>query len=721
MQKINIKNLILNIVAIFFAITFLFCGIHFLNDNYSQTKNGIKAADNQSQYTLTLNIDQNFEYFYIIVNDNQIEVDIELGTYTNTFLQGTEIEFNYQVKTGYAFKQYYSYNTDDNTTVFYGISNNKFSMPSYNLTINASSVQIRTLTINKILYQSQNKQNFNTEVFSYIYQYASNATINLSADLINYHKVQINGKDFLSHNGYNNIEYLNGELKITNLVDDDTIDVYFEKNYYNCSVYFGINETADNKIGGSFDIDENDYIFAKTTVNGIISFNVYLNSDLEIKNITSNNGYRFKKVFALDQNNIEYDSSNITEIDNDKTVVIKEISTALKIYVQFQKTNQVNVSINSLLINNQQTKIGKIGFESETLTKDNLIRDIDNETSISIVTEIDNEFKKVYEFKQWEIKDEFGRVIEIAGLNEDDLKNTILTITNIDQDVYIKAVYGIKTLSVAVSWEGNGSIQSEDTISENDVFHVSYGNDIVLKLIPKDSMHFVKDPIELIKLQDQSDQDTQNIPSQQLKETYLEYKISNVTQNLKIKVIFVKNTWWEHIETIELEGKGTAEEPYKISSASDLAFASKNIYNNISASDADKVDYRNAYYILTKDIDCGHDYYFMPLGIQTNRISPNFNLAFNGTFDYQYHSVTNMWTELDVSIYQNDGLFDYLGPNAKIINRYRNYTSLILPIVGSLIAFAIVLRVVFFVERRRNKPKRVITLKNYKDINELDE
>lgn len=737
MQKFSIKNLFFNIVAMLFAIAFLFGGIYFLSSNYNIDKNihsisindtkslikkSVKADENQSQFTLTINVDENFEYFYIKVNGDIIEVNIQSGVYSNTYFKDTELEFEYKAKSGYRFKQYFSYNTDDNDILFLGINNNKFNMPDYNLTINVSSIQVRTITIYKKIYQSQDRTELPvTETSRYTIEYGSNRNINLT--VANCHKTQINGKDFLSYNGYDNIEYFSGELRINNVIYDDEIEVYFEKNYYNCSVYFGSNTLANDGKGGSFDINENKYIFNKTNINGVISFNVYLNSDIVLKNITSNNGYRFSKVFVKDQNDFEIEDENliISQMDTEGNITISGISSAIKIYIQFIKINQVNVSISSLKINNVQTKVGKIGFEFESLTYSDIIRDIDDYSSISIVTEIDQEFNNTYEFKHWEIKDKDGKSIgtDNYGLTEEDLKLSTLTIEDIDCDMYINAIYGIKTFSVSVVFEGNGSIEVENNINENYEYAVQYGNDIILKLIPKNNMHFVKST-ELIKLENENIE-TENMPSKTDKETYLEYKIANVTQNLKVKVVFVKNTWWEHIETEELTGKGTKNDPYLISSASDLAFISKSIYYGESPKDIDCVDYTTAYFVLKNDIDCEKNYYFMPLGIQTNRLHPNFNIQFNGTFDYNYHNITNMWTEEDVSIYQYEGLFDSLGPNAKILNRYRDYTILIVTIVSGFFGFALVVRIVFFVEKRRNKPKRVITLKNYKNQNDINE
>jgi len=113
MQKFSIKNLFFNIVAMLFAIAFLFGGIYFLSSNYNIDKNihsisindtkslikkSVKADENQSQFTLTINVDENFEYFYIKVNGDIIEVNIQSGVYSNTYLKILNLSLNIKLK-----------------------------------------------------------------------------------------------------------------------------------------------------------------------------------------------------------------------------------------------------------------------------------------------------------------------------------------------------------------------------------------------------------------------------------------------------------------------------------------------------------------------------------------------------------------------------------------------------------------------------------------------
>ena len=458
-----------------------------------------------------------------------------------------------------------------------------------------------------------------------------------------------------------------------------------------------------------------DDVFNVQKINNRVTCNVFLNAGITITNISANAGYKFVRVYATDRNgHSEGVGFEITTNTEENSVTVSNISTELLIYVQFIKTYEVLITANKLHIDDENIKIGKVGFYNETMDYDIEPRLFDSGSSATISTEINDDYSNKYEFKKWNIMTDGGRPVDIEdyGLTEADVLLTEITVYNIDRNIKIEAFYGVKNFNVSVVWDGNGTIESVDAIGDsNYVYPVTYGEDITFKFIPKNNMYFVRNT-QLIKSKE-SDNESENAVSQTQKEGYLEYKISNVLQNLQVNVSFAKNTWWEHIETEELQGKGTEKEPYRIYTASDLAFISKNIYYDISPSGADCMDYSNAYYVLMNDIDCGKDYYFMPLGIVLDRLSIFLKNQFNGTFNYQYHNITNMWTELDINNYLYDGLFELLGPNAKIINRYRDYKPLIFGIGGSLVLLAIVIRVVFLVEKKRNKPKKIVTLNNY--------
>ena len=199
--------------------------------------------------------------------------------------------------------------------------------------------------------------------------------------------------------------------------------------------------------------------------------------------------------------------------------------------------------------------------------------------------------------------------------------------------------------------------------------------------------------------------ETENVYEITQHDDELVYTISNITEDLTLSVLFVADTWWEHLEYFEFIGKGTKDEPYIIATINDLALISYLLNNNIEHKEGN-ISYHYAYYLVISDIDCGEEYFFVPIGTRNN--------PFNGTFDYAYHGIENIKTERDVAYYQYDGLFDVIGDMGQVINRYRRYDILVLSILGSLVFLFVVIRIVFAVEKRRNKPKKIVTLDNYK-------
>ena len=101
---------------------------------------------------------------------------------------------------------------------------------------------------------------------------------------------------------------------------------------------------------------------------------------------------------------------------------------------------------------------------------------------------------------------------------------------------------------------------------------------------------------------------------------------------------------WEPI----LSGKGTAAEPYAVSSYNDLVkFATMINGGN---------EYSSAYYALTSDVDCGEQQ-LKPIG--------NDNYPFCGVFDGQWHVIKNA---VFVAEGNYDGLFGKVGENGLLKN-----------------------------------------------------
>lgn len=170
-----------------------------------------------------------------------------------------------------------------------------------------------------------------------------------------------------------------------------------------------------------------------------------------------------------------------------------------------------------------------------------------------------------------------------------------------------------------------------------------------------------------------------------------------VTKNSTIEIIFAPVLWIDY--AVQPEGYGTTANPYIITNVRELAFIAYSI-NFWATADSDKASYASAYYILANDIDCSGAF-FTPIGTEEN--------PFNGTFDYNFFKITNIQVVDDISLYKYDGLFDVIGPNGRIINRYKtDYTPII--IVGAIVLTACLIVVVILIEKRRRKPKKVVVL-----------
>lgn len=83
--------------------------------------------------------------------------------------------------------------------------------------------------------------------------------------------------------------------------------------------------------------------------------------------------------------------------------------------------------------------------------------------------------------------------------------------------------------------------------------------------------------------------------------------------------------WTDYKASSFAGGSGTSSSPYQISNAAQLAYMAYLVNSNTT--------YRNKYYQLTADIDLSAHYWY-PIG--------KGNYSFNGTFDGQYHTISNM-------------------------------------------------------------------------------
>lgn len=109
------------------------------------------------------------------------------------------------------------------------------------------------------------------------------------------------------------------------------------------------------------------------------------------------------------------------------------------------------------------------------------------------------------------------------------------------------------------------------------------------------------------------------------------------------------NTSWTNYAASSFEGgEGTAESPYLIKTAEQLAKVAKDVYDG-------DTDYADTYFKITADIDLdGHDWY--PIGYNYSTGEELVNNYFRGKFDGCGHKITNL-TVPQMAEYRSSGLF----------------------------------------------------------------
>ena len=118
-------------------------------------------------------------------------------------------------------------------------------------------------------------------------------------------------------------------------------------------------------------------------------------------------------------------------------------------------------------------------------------------------------------------------------------------------------------------------------------------------------------------------------------------------------------SWYNNPDT-DTYGDGSAENPYKISTAEDLAGLSYLVYSGTGpVTDADYF-FSGVYFEQTADIDLSA-YYWQPIGINYDRSGSRSYSYFSGNYDGGGHTVSGVFTPAGSSrAYSYQGLFGYV-------------------------------------------------------------
>lgn len=178
---------------------------------------------------------------------------------------------------------------------------------------------------------------------------------------------------------------------------------------------------------------------------------------------------------------------------------------------------------------------------------------------------------------------------------------------------------------------------------------------------------------------------------------YLESK--NIVGTIEIAVSYRRSLWEDNTITNLFEGDGSADNPFKISSADDLALMMKLV--NSGAKTSDGRNYAECRYILTADLQLDEKFW-TPIGTEENK--------FNGYFNFNDHTITGIYTAYFYSPVSYNGLFGILGEDAKIVENEVSIWYVYL-IVGLLILMLVLLIVLLLVNKKRKKRREQLAKK----------
>ncbi len=492
------------------------------------------------------------------------------------------------------------------------------------------------------------------------------------------------------------------------------VTMNMQKYYNQLQLVYGTNAETNNFIGSkanfvdSIKNEQGEIIYStfnirtnsQTSIDGerIVSkaADVYHGQDAVIMlNILK--GYKFDSAATV----IEYAGGGdisfeyINKNGSIEGIRIFNINDDINISLKFIKRIEVVISATTVEDDGKNVVVGNVKLGSGNW-KEYIEEYVDDGLDLNIETaQIDLSEKAV--FDAWIIKDANNNEIiyQDYGIRIEDLKNNSITIKNIDKDLYVTANYTKKNFYVKLIWNGlNGNIisTSNHTKTENG-YQVKYGDDISLKITPYNEKYFIKN----LYLETVGEFERNNFDG------YTIVTIKNIDKEHRINVSIEPDTWWLHLTKYELDGVGTKENPYVIKTAEEFCLIGYLINNNIKEKEG-CISYNKGYYSLRSDIDLGDKYFYVPIGNMQNK--------FAGVFDFNYYAIENINTEFQLEEYSYGGLFYNIDETGKVIRQFRSKIPFIVGISGIGFVVIVAFAIVFRIEKRRQKPKKVFVLKS---------
>lgn len=170
----------------------------------------------------------------------------------------------------------------------------------------------------------------------------------------------------------------------------------------------------------------------------------------------------------------------------------------------------------------------------------------------------------------------------------------------------------------------------------------------------------------------------------------------DLTKPISIEINFARNIWTE-VRSDRLEGEGSANKPFIISSEADLAYVAYMINTE------ENLAYAQAYYKLTRSLNLAGRFW-EPIGIEQNPFDGVLDLGTNSIENIElYKTYTNPTTS-------HNGLFHHITEHAQVLS---TNNALIIGIsVACGIIVLIILIVVIIILTRRKRRKKLEELAN---------
>ena len=151
--------------------------------------------------------------------------------------------------------------------------------------------------------------------------------------------------------------------------------------------------------------------------------------------------------------------------------------------------------------------------------------------------------------------------------------------------------------------------------------------------------------------------------------------------------------YWRDVKE-DFQGRGTIDNPYKISTPEQAAMMSYLINNNVVAPEG-HIRYASAYYVLSAPINL-KDRFWTPIGTKEN--------PFDGTMEFKYFATEIYPDRDDYEQLHYNGLFGYITDNARFIENTKDYITGVI-VICSFIGLMIIIGISFAIAKHVKKKK----------------